>query len=232
MAYWHRGDQKMIPKYTIAFIVVISAIVLFSILGNNPPDGNYLTGYQTVPSIVEIVTVQSYECNFTLSEGWNLVSFFCLGMLNNRGRVMQSINGNYSMIFRYDAFDSDDPWKSYNPNLPSWTIQQVPYMDRLSGYYIYMIENSSFYYNGTKKYTYIPLKSGWNLIGYPRVINSSINDAFSNISYNKIKTLDEATGDYIFYTVNGSSNTLTIAQPYEAYWINSTASQTWIITAE
>jgi hypothetical protein len=131
------------------------------------------------------------------------------------------------MIFSYDITDSSDPWKSYNPRLPNWTVQQLTHMSRLSGYWINMSQDVDYTFNGSKKYTIIPLEPGWNLVGYPNMINKSINESMSTVSFNMLKTYDPLTETMLVYVDGEINNTLYTTDTYKGYWINSTATQNW-----
>jgi hypothetical protein len=220
----------MNPKITIILVVILSTFAIFLSFSSDWNDT--ITGRQTITSRVNVITVNSSECSFTLYQGLNLVSFYCLGTLNPTVYTLISINDSYESIFKYDAFDTNDNWKSYNPSLPSWAVQQLNYLDRLSGYYIFMKNDSTYYYNGSKKYSQISLVPGWNLVGYPRLINESPNISLSNISYTHIIGYDKSTPQYIIYQFNQTNNTLNQTSTYQGYWLNSTAYQTWMLQAE
>lgn len=219
----------MIKNYSLLGIVFI--IIILTAMFVNDWDDN-MTGKQIIETRVNIVDIKESECNFTLQQEWNLVSFYCLGMLNTRESVLSNLSGKYNSIFTYNNFDSNDPWKSYNPSIPNWTVQQLNYMDRISGYYIYMNTPSDFYFEGYMKYTIIPLNTGWNLIGYPRIIAQSPNDTFSDINYTIVKGYDAIQQQYLFYIPNHGGNTMNETKTYNAYWINSTATQTLILQVE
>jgi hypothetical protein len=178
---------------------------------------------------VQIMPAESKNCSFHLKEGWNLVSFFCLSNSVSTRYALESLNGSYDKIFSYASTDSVDPWKSYNPSLPDWAVQQLEYVSRIPGYWIYINNETDYIYVGYEKYTFVPLYPGWNLVGYASLTNHTINDSLFDIQFTTIKTYDTFTGVYPIYIVNATNNTLEYLETYKGYWINSSASQNWIV---
>jgi hypothetical protein len=224
----------------MAFIVIIEDT------HNNVGDLDRLgpiTG-DAVYTHAEILPTVSKDCSFSLYPGWNMVSFYCLGLFSNRTMVLQSVDGYYGSIFEYQADDANDPWKSYNPYVPIWAVQQLNYMDRLSGYWIYMYNQTEFIYSGVYSDSVINLRSGWNLVGYPNTNSSSINYTLVGIPFTIVKNYDKGTAfdnetnetyyigvDTWLVYVNGSlNNTLNQFETYKGYWLNVTEDDQWIIS--
>ena len=234
----------------LALLALMMSFMIFILLfdkgSNDGISGN------VVYTHAEILPVQFSNCSFTLYPGWNMVSFYCLGLYNQRHTALQSIEGSYGAIFTYVANDWNDPWKSYNSSLPNWTVQQLNYINRLSGYWIYMRNSSNFSYYGVYADSTIPLYEGWNLVGYPKTNPENITVAFDEISFtiakNYRKILDNmsvydnltnTTYTFTYYTgsdewlvhINGSpSNNLTRLETYKGYWLNVSGDQTWHIS--
>ncbi|MGV8150820.1 MAG: hypothetical protein ACP5NV_03780 [Candidatus Woesearchaeota archaeon] len=214
------------------YLLLLSSFAILLILGmvsmfnHTLKSDDSITG-RDVLATVNILPATPNPCNFTISQGWNMVSFFCLGAWVPRNEVLLSINDSYESVFYYKTTDSADPWKSYNPDLPTWAVQQIDYMDRNTGYWIYLSSQDNYFYNGSKKAGMITLYPGWNLVGYPSVNSSSINDSLSGLLYTSVMTYDSINDVMLEYIPAGSSNTLTEFDTYGAYWINSSASQTW-----
>ncbi|GIU69985.1 MAG: hypothetical protein KatS3mg002_1221 [Candidatus Woesearchaeota archaeon] len=210
-------------------IIIITAVLvlwIFSVIFYSPKYNNSITG-KDVYTRVEIIGILPSECNFNLTQGWNYVSFHCIASSVPREQVLMNISGNYSKIFTYTAFDTADPWKSYNPDLPNWTVQQLNYMGRTSGYIILMNNDKEYIFEGHKRSSVVQLKPGWNLVGYPSNISRSINDSLSGLSYNMVLTYENNI--MLYYVPGWSNNTLLNFTPNKAYWINSSALQNWLI---
>ena len=206
-------------------MVIVAAV---GIMGLSNENRNILTGSYVTTS-VNIIPSQPIPCDFTLHSGWNMVSFFCIGTWVPRDKVLESVNNSYSKIFYYSATDTSDPWKSYNPNLPNWTVQQLMYMDRYTGYWIYMTSDNTYFYNGSEKLSTLHLYNGWNLVGYTDANTSNINDSLNGLLYTLVITYDNLGNTLLVYSPNSSSNTLNKFDTYKSYWINSTTNQSWTI---
>lgn len=217
----------------LLFISVIVLIALLGITGLLKDNTSNITG-RPVNTYVNILPGILQPCNFTLPQGWNMVSFFCLGMWNPRDKVLETINDSYEKIFYYSKTDINDPWKSYNPNLPNWTVQQLNYMSRVNGYWIFLNSADDFYYNGSMKTTIMYLYPGWNFVGYGINRSESINASLNGLLHTIVKTYNNSNNEFLIYyynaTTNNFTNTLSEFYPYNAYWINSSATQTWTVS--
>jgi hypothetical protein len=237
------------------FLLLIFMLVLFlSIILLMDESGDAITGRNTynVYTRAEVVPTISKNCSVELYPGWNLVSFYCLGMFNPRSLVLSTIEDEYRFIFEYVAEDSSDPWKSYNPNLPNWTVQQLNYMDRISGYWIFMNSEANFSYSGVYSNSVIPLYAGWNLVGYTNTESQNITLMLNGVPFTVVKTYHKTlsnmsvydnqtntTYNILYYSgpdiwlihVNGApSNNLTQFNTYKGYWINVSSNSQWNIT--
>lgn len=215
----------MIGKIKLAVFILIIGAFAAAILG--PKFDNSITG-QDISTRVEILSVLPNNCSFNMAAGWNYVSFHCIANSESRSDVLSSVNSSVEKIFTYTAQDTSDPWKSYNPSLPNWTVQQLNYMGRTQGYIILMSTDASYFYEGFDRSSVIPLRSGWNLVGYPDDVNQSINDSLSGLLYNAVITYNN--GALLVYIPNAVNNTLFNFSPYSAYWINSSATQNWLVS--
>jgi hypothetical protein len=209
-------------------IVVFTLVLVFE---QSNSEINSISGKVTIDTQVEVTQVLPKNCTFTLYEGWNMVSFYCFGMFVNRSVGLESLNDSYSQIFTYQSIDSNDPWKNYNRDLPSWVVQQVNYMDRVSGYLIYMENETNFTYNGVYSNSIITLRQGWNMIGYPKNSSSDINITLNGTSYTAVRYYDGQNDVFYFYTTGSGSNNLTQFETFKGYWINASSTSQLNITA-
>ncbi len=214
----------MIGKIKLAVLILIIGAFAAAIF--SPKFDNSITG-NDVSTRVEILTAIPSNCSFDMHSGWNYVSFHCIATSEPRSDVLSSVNSSVDRIFTYIAQDTSDPWKSYNPSLPNWTVQQLDYMGRTQGYIILMNDDASYFYEGFARSSVIPLRPGWNLVGYPDDANQSINESLNGLQYNAVITY--AAGSLLVYIPNSVNNTLFNFSPYSAYWINSSATQNWLV---
>jgi hypothetical protein len=183
--------MKLYRNPLILTILAMSILFLSTILilndNNTITNDNFITGNGIVNTKVEVFPTIFKNCSFHLYPGWNMVSFYCLGMFAERSIVLHTIENSYGAIFEYQTFDVADPWKSYNPNLPNWTVQQLNYMDRISGYWIYMSNDADFSYSGVYSDSIILLYDGWNFVGYPNTLTTNITTTLNGIPFSVAK---------------------------------------------
>lgn len=210
----------MRSKIAIAFTILL--IAAFAAAVFNRIDYGEITG-NDVRTGVNILNISFSGCDYNFTQGWNYVSFHCISNSAAREDVMQNVPAQ--VIYTYNAFDGTDPWKSYNPSLPNWTVQQVKYMSRMSGYIIYVSNDTHYNYTGYKRPSSIQLRAGWNFVGFPRDEPMPINE--TTILLREVVTIKDGT--LLSYMPNATNNTLFEFEPYGAYWIDSSASQTWMV---
>ena len=100
-----------------------------------------------------------------LNSGWNLISLPLMPEDTSITSLLSSINGNYSIVWEYNASDTSDHWKKYDPNAPIGN--DLTDMEPGKGYLIMMISNDTLSISGTvPESTDIYLNTDWNLIGY------------------------------------------------------------------
>lgn len=70
----------------------------------------------------------------SLCTGWNLVAYPSL-QAENVSDALSSINGAYTLVRSYNASDSNDPWKTYDPSAPPFANDLID-MQPGVGYWI------------------------------------------------------------------------------------------------
>ena len=70
-----------------------------------------------------------------LWSGWNLIGYNSLNPQTITD-ALSSINGNYNIVWAYNASDSIDHWKKYDPNTPFGN--DLANMEPGKGYWILM----------------------------------------------------------------------------------------------
>ncbi len=177
-------------------------------------------------------TQNNYTCSAVFLEGWNLISLPCLAENTSIDNVLSSISGNYTSIHSYDPNNDTDPWKSYNPNIPSWVVHDLEDMDEEKGYWINMMDQDTLKINGTMESPHTTsIGEGWNLISYPVTTVKDITSALNSIdgNYNIVWLYNASNATYYYYDSVAGSGTLGEMRPYYGYWINMTGSDDWII---
>jgi len=118
-----------------------------------------------------------------LYTGWNLISLPLMPEDTSITSLLSSINGNYSIVWAYNASDTADHWKKYDPGAPFGN--DLTTMEAGKGYWIMMTSNDTLFVTGdVPGSTDIILKAGWNLIGYNSLVGQPIENALASVSGN------------------------------------------------
>ncbi len=229
-----KKTAKILSVLTI-IIMLCYVFMNFSEIFGTP----VFTGWPIISTRLVITSKSATFCNMTLEPGWNLVSFPCLSDPLDIDFMMSPLNNSYDSLRFYNPADSDDPWKSYNPDLPSWVRHDLGEISRARGYWIYVEGNATEYYlNGNLSTpTLIDLEDGWNLIGYPSRSIRKVNDTFGSLVpnfhyvhlYNASETdkWKEWTWNTTLYPSNQDLNYTLL---YHGYWIYMSTTDTLVIS--
>jgi Purple acid Phosphatase, N-terminal domain len=162
-----------------------------------------------------------------LQAGWNLISLPLIPEDTSVDMVLSPIMGDYSIIWAYNASDTADHWKKYDPGAPFGN--DLTTMEAGKGYWIMMISDDTLHISGTvPESTDINLKTGWNLIGYNSLDNQPIAEALSSISGNYTIVWAYDAGDTAdhwkkYDPLAPFGNDLEIMEPGKGYWIMMSA---------
>ena len=175
-------STKLILATLLIMFTVSFSFVLYGIIEPK------ITGKALVGTTLVITDVNDLDCDIDFEPGWNLVSFPCMredyGMEFFFNYSLNDTNTStfFETIKHYYVTDPSDPWKSYKHNLPNWTVQDDIIITRSKGYWIYVENTSNFFFDGSLRTpTFIDLKVGWNLIGYPRISPNTMNGTFGEL---------------------------------------------------
>lgn len=218
-------------------IIAISPIIILAYLASTLllydlvflPQVNKLTG--NAVSTVNVSRGPPSNCSFTVYEGENLISFHCISGMYPINFLIYDLTGKYDSIFSYDIADINDPWKSYNPSLPSLVVQDLSYINDNKGYWLMMKTDEPYFFEGIlNAYTQSSLNKGWNLIGYPKQTPATVEDAFASIDgkYTMVLQYKRQNDTWYYYIPGDNSSTLSIIELDYGYWINMTEAATWI----
>ncbi len=229
----------MKDKLSITLSVFTVLIILFYIaftFGNTLIRAG-ITGYQVMSTRLVIISREEIACNMTLEPGWNLVSFPCISDDIDKDILLNPLNRSYDSIKTYFPTDLNDPWKSYNPNLPNWTIQDLSLLTRRDGYWIYVPNETELYLNNSLATpTLIDVYPGWNLLGYPsrtpRHLNETFDQLIPNFDYIYMYNATDMTDPWKEYTWNSSlpsNQDLNYTSMYYGYWVYMLNTDTLVI---
>lgn len=178
------------------------------------------------PGLLSIMPAASVP----LSTGWNLISIPEEVADTDPVAVLGSIYGSYSQVYAYDACDSADPWKLYDP---ASSTNDLTSIDPTKGLWIEMTAPGVLIVDGTLPVNpSIQLCAGWNLVGYPRDTPLPVRGALAAIAgkYTTVFAYDPAVplDPWLGYleTAPGYANDLDLMEPGKGYWIYATQATT------
>jgi hypothetical protein len=161
--------------------------------------------------------------NYLLEE-WNLISIPFIQVNNTMEYILQTIMDNLIVVQAYHAGKSR-PWLHWVKPKPLFFNDKIP-IDHKGGYYVIVKNADNLVVVGrVPSNTQIPIKTGWNLVGYPCPVNKTVVDALSSISgkYNMVHSYDPVTDKVI------KLNSDDYMEPGLGYWIHATTDCTLVI---
>jgi len=179
-----------------------------------------------INSTIRLVKISLAGISVDLHTGWNIISLPLMSDDTSITSILSPINGNYSIIWAYNASDTADHWKKYDPATPFGN--DLTTMESGNGYWIMMTSDDIFNISGTMpELTDIELWSGWNLIGYNSLNPQTITDALSSINgnYSIIWAYNASDSTYHWEKYNPNTpfgNDLENMEPGKGYWIMMT----------
>ncbi len=168
------------------------------------------------------VSVQPDTFILPLSAGWNLISIPLVPEDTSIGSVLSQVNGDFSIVWAYDASDVADPWKKYDPSVPFGN--DLSKVKPGKGYWIMMTADDTLSVTGHLPEKSIPdMASGWNLIGYNSLTEDPVEDALSSVSgdYSIVWAYDASDSADPWKKYDPSvpfGNDLTEMEPGRGYW--------------
>jgi hypothetical protein len=101
--------------------------------------------HATVTDTLVVTGTVSSQVTTQMCAGWNLVGHSSLQALPVH-EALASIEGKYEIVYAFDASDTADPWKKYDPSAPSYTNDLTEMQPGL-GYWIKVMEDCTWTIN-------------------------------------------------------------------------------------
>ena len=160
--------------------------------------------------------------------GWNLVSLPSQPADPSPGAVFQAMSGSFTRLFSYDACDTADPWKVYDPADPAGS--DLAAVDPRAGLWIEASGAAVLPAVGSAPAaTTIHLCPGWNLIGFPADEPRSVESVLAPIAgkFTRLFGFDPADladpWEVYDVAVPAWANDLRVLRPGRGYWLLATA---------
>jgi hypothetical protein len=116
-----------------------------------------------------------------LAADWNLVAAAVAPSDPTLPGVLDSLGGSYSLVQGYDACNSTDPWRQFDPAAPP-EANDLTALDAARGYWLQATAPVTLTITGTLPITTaIALCPGWNLVGYPSYADAPLPVALASI---------------------------------------------------
>jgi hypothetical protein len=174
-------------------------------------------GSSTSPLMIEMKDSETQT--LSLKAGWNLVSFYVEASDMTAATVLAPISSSLLQIKNLTS--------SYDPSIPSFlnTLSSLSVKD---GYWLKVSEAVILDVEGTvPSGASISVKSGWNLVGYPRSSGESAADELTSLGSTVVQ-IKNLTSSYD-PSIPSFLNTLSTMAPGSGYWLKVSADGTWTV---
>jgi len=173
-------------------------------------------GSPASPLMIEMKDSETQTLN--LKAGWNLVSFFVEADDMTPATVFAPIHDKL-LLFK-------SPTELYDPSLSFLnTLSSLSVKD---GYWLKVSEDVSLDVEGTvPSGVSINVKSGWNLVGYPRSSGEGVADELTSLGNTVVQIKD--LGSSYDPSIPSFLKTLSTMAPGSGYWLNVDADGTWTV---
>jgi hypothetical protein len=137
--------------------------------------------------------------------------------------VLASIAGQYEVAKWFSASDAADPWKSYRPG---GAANDLAAINHTVGIWVKTNTTCQLDVTGTAPVTTgIPMRAGWNLVGYPSMTGMAASAAFPT-GVDRIAVWTPSY-PYISDVTDLSAATLSAGK---GYWVHATSDFIWTVT--
>jgi len=173
------------------------------------------------PLMIEMKDFETQTLN--LKEGWNLVSFYVEADDMSPATVLGPIQDKLLQVKNLT--------QTYDPTLPAnfAFLNNLSSLSGKDGYWLKVSEDVSLDVEGpVPSGASITVKSGWNLVGYPRLIGENVVNELTSLGSTvvQMKNLTQ-TYDSSIPAELAQLNTLSTMVPGSGYWLNVTQDGTW-----
>jgi hypothetical protein len=204
--------------------IIMATMLLFAMMGVLFLLQGDSSGKATTSTTARIVDSIPYNCSVLVDTGYNQISLPCITVA-----TISTLTGNVSVeaVYQYVP-GASDPWKVYNPNLPSYVTSDLSAVTRRNGYIVIMNGPANLSFNGLRvSSTDVPLVAGWNLVGYPSIYVRNASTTFSAINgFVEAVAYNKTPETFINYP-----GTLSFVEPGYGYWIYSNNGSAWTVTS-
>ena len=151
--------------------------------------------------------IQTNIWTIPLIEGWNLISLPLQPVSSSIKDILQYVTYKSVFIYKNNSwyYYFNETSKSFNETLPNLGIWVNSLSDQ-------QLEISGNEFSGMN----LTLSSGWNLIGYPRLNETLINETLKDVNYTIVYSYN---GSWKSYVPNRTFTSLKNMKPGYGYWV-------------
>lgn len=174
----------------------------------------------------EFIVSDNVEVLYALKKGWNWVSFHVnADELVSSAQLFSVLNSTEGDLIKtqgkFDQFGASVNWIGGITNQGGFSL--------VEGYKMKVAKADTFTVNGEKVETNainIPLRAGWNWVGFPSELNMEVNDALANVNFENDDFIKGQNGFAIYDEFLGWIGSLNYLKPTKSYMIKSNAAHT------
>lgn len=166
-------------------------------------------------------TNQAGKFSNSLSKGIDLLSIPLIQSNDSVQNVLQTVKFDKAWTY----FPFENMWKSYVTHKPfKGDLRTV---NHRMGVWVNVIEDSNLTVAGlVPSSTYISLKVGWNLVGYPSFSTSfTVGDLKAETGATRVESVDPSAPPYYLRVMNDGD----LVQAGYGYWVHVESDSTWVV---
>ncbi|MFQ5910212.1 MAG: TIGR03790 family protein [Thermoplasmata archaeon] len=160
-----------------------------------------------------------------IDAGWNLISIPFVGPNRSVEAVLASIEGKYDIVRFFNSSQVADRWKTFKPGRDP-SLNDLREINNRMGFWIHMKTEADLVVGGVMvPTTWVKLKYGWNLVGYPSFANRTIQDVLVSVPWTRIEGFDPLATPHLLKVLSPTD----VLSPGMALWIKVTQDCWWIV---
>ena len=183
------------------------------------PGGQLGAGAQLVAFDFKTTVIQEVA----LKKGWNLVSFYVEVDDMSPAAILEPLTSIGGQSFQIKSLT-----RFYDSSLP-YFLNTMSVLNIKDGYWVKVNEDVSFEVEGVvPESASIRVRSGWNLVGYPRESGETVSDELQSLG-DAVVQIKNLTDSYEPPPFPPFLNTLSTMVPGLGYWLKVSENGTWTV---
>ena len=154
----------------------------------------------------------------TFHPGWNFFSLEVEPENTAIGKVLGSIEGDFSEVWTFDALQNE--YKGYVPNEG---VDDLTEIHAQKGYLVNIVSPTTLLVSGVRNTNNVNMAAGWNLVGCPANADLPIEEALASINgkFGSAWSFETVDGKWKYFDPERPAflNDLLSMEPGKAYWV-------------